>query len=226
MAAATPALRPPTAVRVGDAPPRDRRAPTSGGARRGRGRGDGRHARRRPWPTASVAVVAPDSMVDEVSRALDAAGIDARAGDADRARQAGHRRAGQRRRRASSSTASSWSSRRRSSSRERRACARCTSRSPAPPSASRSSTPRRCRHPSRRVCEQRRAACRRRGTAAGRGAARWRAAGAHRAVGRQRHRAGGGAAGGRHAAHPHAGRAAPDRVVPQRARAGTGLRRR
>ena len=39
-------------------------------------------------------------------------------------------------------------------------------------------------------------------------------------------RAGGGVAGGRHAAHPLARRAAPDRVVPQRAGAGTGLRRR
>ena len=86
-----------------------------------------------PVGDGSIAVVVPDSMVAESSRPRSTtAGIALRPGRPRRPRRRRHRRAGRRWSRASSSTASSSSSRRGSSPRRRRACGRCTSRSPAP----------------------------------------------------------------------------------------------
>ena len=135
----------------------------------------------------SVAVVAADSMVDEVARRARRRRHPARAGDDGRPRRPGDRRAGQRGRRASRSTASSSSSRRRSSSPRSRGCGRwyvgVDEPDPAPHDRPRRGV---ARTPRGGCVTNGDADCRRRGTAAGRGAARRRAAGAHRALGRQR----------------------------------------
>ena len=76
MAVATPGLRAPTSVRIGDAAPRHR--PRRLARRR---RASPRCARlQRELPSGSVAVVAPDDRCDEISEALDAAGYRARSG--------------------------------------------------------------------------------------------------------------------------------------------------
>ena len=83
--AARPDLRSPTAVRVGDA-----RAARDAGARP-RTSSAATTAEAVAKMTAdlivgNVAVVVPDALVDDISAALDAAGIDARPGHAHRAR--------------------------------------------------------------------------------------------------------------------------------------------
>ncbi|MGI9645786.1 MAG: HelD family protein [Ilumatobacteraceae bacterium] len=71
MAVATPSLRAPQSVRVGDAPPVIRRADGSLGA------AVAYEVRSLPaaLPTASLGVIAPDSMIDELSEHLTAAGV-------------------------------------------------------------------------------------------------------------------------------------------------------
>ena len=110
MHAATPELRPPPAVRDGDAPPRV--VGVAGMATRGRGRrGDG-EAGRRELPTGNVAVVGADAMVDTISAAARRRRHRPRPGDTGPASTIGSPSCRSASSRASSSTASSSSSRR------------------------------------------------------------------------------------------------------------------
>ena len=91
MAEATPGLRAPTSVRIGDAGPRITRVESLG-----QGVLAEVQQLRIELPTGSVAVVADDDRCDEISDALTAAGIEHGRAAVDRARPVGHRGAGER----------------------------------------------------------------------------------------------------------------------------------